>query len=316
MAKRKQPTPAASGGAEVKAQAVVKATYEVKKRVTQHIPDDVTRSRNSAWLDLISPVTEWAGLKGDELRARRDALRLQREDVLSKIIEQAMPKLKFISGTALPNKFTVPFLEQASLEAPESSLIDLWSDLLVSASEKFESYHTHFVSIIARLSAKQADLFKQLIRVESQHDLEIALDNIHTWYTQYRIRSLVYRGLHEVVTKSREELTADQINDELRNILAQPGIDPVYASFDFPSGKSQPDIYEVEADWAIYRDEHEVDYSILEAVGLIRRVESYFEIAAVDFQLIYYHVTDLGGHFARSCGLVSREDDPKSVQRI
>jgi hypothetical protein len=48
--------------AEAKVEAV--ASFQRKKHVTEVIPPDVTRAKAGAWLDLISPVTEWAGLKG------------------------------------------------------------------------------------------------------------------------------------------------------------------------------------------------------------------------------------------------------------
>src|SRR6266567_3089259 len=54
-------------------------------RNTQQVPADVTRAKAGAWLDLISPLTEWAGLKGDALRHKREMLRVQREDVLAEI---------------------------------------------------------------------------------------------------------------------------------------------------------------------------------------------------------------------------------------
>jgi hypothetical protein len=142
--------------ASAKIAAIAKASYARKKTTTETIPPDVTRAKASAWLDLISPLTEWAGLKGDELRSKRALLRLQREDILVEIVERARKKLRnHTTLKPIPNKFLVPFLEQASLEDPESSLIDMWASLLSSAAENFSSYHTHFVSIISQLSAKQ-----------------------------------------------------------------------------------------------------------------------------------------------------------------
>jgi hypothetical protein len=59
----------------------------------------------------------------------------------------------------VPNKFLVPFLEQASLEDPDSEIIELWTNLFVSAAEQFSSYHVHFVSVIGRLTASQGEAF-------------------------------------------------------------------------------------------------------------------------------------------------------------
>ena len=294
--------PVLKGQATANVEAVAKASYEVKKQVTQEIPPDVTRARTSAWLDLISPVTEWAGLRGDQLRARRALLRLQQEDALNAIARRAAPKLKVLSGRPIPNKFMVPFLEQASLEdAADSSLIDMWADLLVSASEKFESYHTHFVSIIAQLSGKQAEIFKKIVNVADVPALERQQDEIRMWYTNNRLHSLVYRKFYEHVQQERELVNPDEVVEILQNILGQSGVDTVYCSFEESSRKS----YEVEIEWSHYEDDLEVDYSILEAVGLIRRVEASFAFGDWQFEIVYYHVTDLGAHFAKSCGTVA-----------
>lgn len=59
-----------------KAEAIAKAVFERKKSITEVIPPDVTRAKAGRWLDLISPITEWAGLKGDALRFRRAQLRI------------------------------------------------------------------------------------------------------------------------------------------------------------------------------------------------------------------------------------------------
>jgi hypothetical protein len=295
--------------ATAKVEAVAKASYQLKRTVTEVIPPDVTRAKAGAWLDLISPFTEWAGLKGDELRSRRELLRLQREDVLSEIAIRARSRL----GSAhpshpIPNKFLIPFLEKASLEEPGSSLVDMWASLLVSASEKFESYHTHFVSIMAQLSAKQGHILKTIIATDDKHELEIATDNIRMWFVQNRVRQQVYRLLYEKLQKDREELNVQDINDTLRDALAHLGVDPVYVSFEDIIKK---DSYEVKTEWSNFKDEDEVDYSILDAVGLIRRVDAYFAIGEWEFELIYYHITELGHHFAVSCGIVVESPDPR-----
>lgn len=99
--------------ASAKVEAVAKASYSRKRTTTEVIPPDVTRARTGAWLDLISPLTEWAGLKGDQLRAKRIQLRLQREDVLSEIVDRARAQISATSipTKTIPNKFLVPFLE-------------------------------------------------------------------------------------------------------------------------------------------------------------------------------------------------------------
>jgi len=196
----------------------------------------------------------------------------------------------------------VPFLEKASLEEPGSSLIDMWASLLVSASDSFESYHTHFVSIIAQLSSKQGDIFMHIIRTKSKYELEIASDNIRMWYIQPRSRAHLYRELYDKVHSDREQLSADDIGNVLLDAMNNIAVDPVHLEFEDLVNKQS---YMVDVEWSHYNDRYEVDYAILDAVGLIRRVDTYFEIGEWQFWVIYYHLTELGYHFALSCGIVS-----------
>jgi Abortive infection alpha len=96
----------------------------------------------------------------------------------------------------------VPFLEQASLESPESSLIDMWASLLASAAQNFRSYHTHFVSIISQLSAKQGLILKSIIGTESAYGLELGMDNMGVYglFQSYRIR----KEIEQVASKLTE----------------------------------------------------------------------------------------------------------------
>ena len=54
--------------ASLKVEATTSARYSRERKITQLIPADVTRANAGAWLDLISPITQWAALKGDALR--------------------------------------------------------------------------------------------------------------------------------------------------------------------------------------------------------------------------------------------------------
>ena len=148
-----------SGSVVPKIEAVAKATaeakveYSHKTNVSVVVPEDVTRANASAWLDLISPMTQWAGLKGDALRHKRELLRIQQEEALAEIALRARQRLSKELGTLspVPIKFMVPFPEQASLEE-DSTLVDLRANLLTSAAEEFDPHYIHSVGIISRLS--------------------------------------------------------------------------------------------------------------------------------------------------------------------
>src|SRR6187431_2183922 len=81
--------------AEVSAKAT--ASYKREKKITENIQEDVTRAKAGAWLTIISPLTEWAGLKGDQLRHKREIFRLQQEETLAKFSEKVVRPLRKVS---------------------------------------------------------------------------------------------------------------------------------------------------------------------------------------------------------------------------
>lgn len=311
MAKKKSAQPKLQATASAKAEVVAKATYQRKRITTEIIPPDVTRAKTSAWLDLVSPLTEWAGLKGDELKLRRAQLRLQREDVLAEIVKRARVGLKQsnIELKPIQNKFLVPFLEKASLEDEKSSLIDMWAGLLVSAAEGGSSQHIHFVSIISQLSQKQGELFAKIVRTKSEQVLGLAMDNIRP-LEFHAIRETIATALDPALNSIPVEFgpLASAIVDEMNCI----GVEVVYGDFGIGSRDNYIEINFENDD--IYSDEVEIDFAILEAVGLVRRVEVKFTLREVySISLVYYHLTSMGFHFAKACGLVKDLGDVSSI---
>lgn len=311
MAKKKSAQPKLQATASAKAEVVAKATYQRKRIITAIIPPDVTRAKTSAWLDLVSPLTEWAGLKGDELKLRRAQLRLQREDVLAEIVKRARVGLKHsnIKLKPIQNKFLVPFLEKASLEDEKSSLMDMWAGLLVSAAEGGSSQHVHFVSIISQLSQRQGDLFAKIVCTKSEQVLGLAMDNIRT-LEFHAIRETIAAALDPALNSIPAEFDplSSAIVDEMNCI----GVEVVYGDLGIGSRENYIELNFENSD--IYSDEAEIDFSILEAAGLVRRVEVKFTLREVySISLVYYHLTSMGFHFAKACGLVKDLGDVNSI---
>jgi hypothetical protein len=172
MAKKKKAGTKVKAEATAKAEIVAKATYQRKRTITQVIPEDVTRATAATWLTIISPLTEWAGLHGDRLRAKRDQLRLQREDVLLEIARRARVQIEAEGGakSAVPNKFLVPFLEKASLEDSESELRDAWSNLFVEAARNFDPKLQIYADILSRISWREARLLEAICFGSRYHE--------------------------------------------------------------------------------------------------------------------------------------------------
>jgi len=303
MTRKKIAKASSNAAASAKIEAVARASYQVRKSVTEVVPPDVTRAKAGAWLDLVSPLTEWAGLKGDQLRHKRELLRLQREDTLSEIIQRASERLRAPAGTIspIPNKFMVQFLERASLEEPNSDLVDLWANLLVTASEQYSSYHVHFVNIISQISPKQGKILRSILGTENAETLVLAMDNVSSYFQSYCIQSTIERS-YEKKFGRHNRVDDREFCGFVIEEMGRCGIAIVHASAE----RLQTEAYfDIDFEGSAYTDESEVDFSILEAVGLIRRVETeFFECGPYVMVLTYYHLTNLGFHFAMACKLV------------
>jgi len=162
---RKQPFSAPASSVQASAEIGVSAKYEVRKAITEHVPEDVTRAKSNAWLTILSPITQWAGLIGDKLAHKRDLLRIQQEETLTAIMLRAGPKLALLKPpiAPVPVKFLVPFLEYASLEEPDSELVKMWASLLVSSAENYHADNVYYVRLISQMSSVQARLFEAMI---------------------------------------------------------------------------------------------------------------------------------------------------------
>ena len=161
---------------------LARVTYERRKNITELVPPDVLRARNHAWLDLISPLTEWAGLKGDEIRNRREAMRIQQEETVLKVVRLAIHRLLKEQATVRPltSKFLLPFLEKASWEDPESDLIAWWADLLASAADTKKETHPKYIDILSTMTTADAKLINDLWLRFSKEFGEISEAEINT----------------------------------------------------------------------------------------------------------------------------------------
>ncbi len=138
-------------------EAVAKATYQRKKTTTEVIPPDASRAKAGAWLTLLSPITEWAGLKGDALNFQRRLLRIQQEETLLRVAQSVREQLVAATVTTpVPRKILVPALEKASLEdAADDTMIEQWANLLASAAQDVK-VQPRFVGILGELAGTQA----------------------------------------------------------------------------------------------------------------------------------------------------------------
>jgi hypothetical protein len=290
----------------VKAHATAKvaATYEVQKKVTQHIPDDVTRARTGAWLTLISPITQWAGLRGDQLAHKRELLRIQQEEALAEIACRAAPRIAKLRRpiAPVPLKFLVPFLEKASLEEPDSPLIDMWSNLLVRSAENYDPHYVYFANLISQFSSKQASIFAEVVGPEGSDAVLAALERIMFGFIHDFIRDNVMTFYNDL--KSKPE-TLDAMSEFIDEIPRWYGVEVEHIDLDDMSNDDNYIGYR--PSYSKYDDKDETDFAILCGMRLLDHVDTGFFVLGERWKVkvLYYAVTPLGLAFAKACGVKS-----------
>jgi hypothetical protein len=160
MATRKKNIPAQNLSLTSEIGAVAKFSYE--KKTEEIIPPDVTRAKSQTWLDLFSPLTQWAGLKGDSFYFKRLELRIHQEAALEQLADTIRKQLdvKPPSHPVHP-KILIPALEGASLEGPNSPLLDWWANLLVSEAHG-KSVRPYHVSLMNQLGPEEARFLESM----------------------------------------------------------------------------------------------------------------------------------------------------------
>ena len=118
----------------------------IKAEIKAEIPKESAGRLLDTLTDIIRPFTETRGLRADQIR-------LQREDILIEIARRAKVRAE-LEGSIRPigNKFLIPFLEKASLEDPQSELVDKWANLLATAAHGDASEYTWCISLLSELA--------------------------------------------------------------------------------------------------------------------------------------------------------------------
>jgi hypothetical protein len=286
----------AAAKATAKLEAVAKATYSRKRTTTEVIPPDVTRAKTGAWLDLISPITEWAGLKGDALKYHRQQLRIQREDTLLRLGERLRRKIVGLEVVEpVAPKILVPALEKASLEDPsDETMIERWANLLASATERVP-VQPRFVGILSELAGSQAECLETLAfeycdRFEHPY-LQFADSSFD--FSEINATSMVENFVENGLD---ENLSLGDILNAIAKLFEAPGV-----AFGVIFADNGVDVKDVDGTTV----GKEADLAILESLGLIREdvltIECEHKRNLAKLQIHYHHLTDLGVAFCEVC---------------
>ena len=259
----------------------------------------MTRAKASAWLTLLSPITQWAGLKGDQLAHKRELLRIQQEETLTEILRCAAPGIARLERPIkpIPVKFLVPFLENASLEEPDSELVRMWANLLVSSATRYDETFVHYVRLISQISSEQAKLFEAIIGPRGADSVENSLAMLEfTGLSDHIRRPVMYNVKRPITTLSRAW-------KHLTKILNIEGVVVKHIEVGKPNGHD--DYTNGAPHYSIYTDDKGNDFEVLESLRLLR-YEDTGVIQAEDLwevKVKAYYVSPLGLSFAAACGV-------------
>jgi hypothetical protein len=304
MTKRKSTKPKLQATASAKAEVVAKATYQRKHSTTEVIPPDVTRAKAGAWLDFISPITEWAGLKGDELRSKRALFRVQQEETLLRVAEAVRKRIDGKQIKPVPPKILVPALEKASLEDPsDDAMIQRWAELLASASQDV-AIQPRFVGILGELAGRQAACLETIAfnNYEKYEYPASDLDNCHFFFGEHEYRRIVKDRIFGLWDSHPD---FDKVINRLAAQLNRPGVFPEVIMFHVQEPNKS---YNYDPAIPGGRQRRESDLAILESLGLVRRVGIELDIelqspnaGPIWVAVYYYHLTRLGVELCEVC---------------
>ncbi len=323
MTKKKSTKASIKAEATAKAELVAKATYQRKHTSTEVIPPDVTRAKASAWLDMISPITEWAGLKGDQLRSKRALLRIQQEETLLRVAQAVRLRIEGKDIKPVPPKILVPALEKAALEEPsDDAMIRRWAELLASASQEI-AVQPRFVSILGELATSQADCLEV---IAFNHFEKYNFPGSELTGSPYDFAEHDYRRTIEgqVITFLESGSNIEDLTDRIASKLNRPGVFPELIVVHV--GETD--------DWYEYDTvrqtgvRRESDLAILESLGLVRRaaIEFFVELnnpagVVAEISIYYFHLTQLGVEFCEVCSRgqiveLERIDEASRLMRL
>lgn len=151
------------------------------------VSEETTDKIVNALLDLISPITQPAGLVGQYVEQRRKTLTIIFEKGLKKA-QEANEEIQ-----VPPPKFLIEFADRASREDAESELIEMWANLLAEASTNYDPALNTYIQILAEIGPEEANLLKE---VAKEYPFQAAHD--FPFVRNYEVRLTLEKGMNDI----------------------------------------------------------------------------------------------------------------------
>lgn len=292
-------------GGSVNVDVGLSARAEVHANIDVEVPPVAAGRFLDTLTDVLRPFSEGALLISDHVR-------LQRIDVLKKIAIRSRELLEAEGRipSPVPNKVLVPLLEKASLEEPDSELLETWATLLATASERRDSLLPRMIGILAELDGAHVKFLRDICTsdrnggggkqlLSAPYGIEVNVEQRAAWdivrtfgppygppETQMRdgfqnlmsnyIRSYEKPGL--LITHAQASRVSD---DQLGwSGVSEVRVHPLYEG----AGRS-----------------YEIRESLLESLNLARVNSISYGDAATSVDIRYIHLTRLGVELCMAC---------------
>lgn len=249
-------------------------------------------------VDLFSPVTEFAGAVGDQVRIYRELSTLKTLQRAKEIADK-----NNITLTAPPIKFLVPFIENSSLEDDADEIMrEMWAKLLVASSSDFKQEHNRFIRMLNELSPKEAKLIHYICN-NSNDEMKAHYDDVEGDWSD----SSVYIAVRKLLKKSDKNdfrtIDYEKFYSDLKQKLEYPG--SIINFLWVVTGRKNQ--YPYDELFSSPRSEFDdlwdyVPISLLLSLGLIGKfVSPEYWFDDVGIEVHAYYVTPLGGSFYKAC---------------
>ena len=250
--------------------------------------------------DLFSPLTEFVGTLGDQVRIYRKLTVLRTLEKAKKKAEEENLDLQ-----PPPLRFLIPYLEHASLqEEQDKELNELWTNLILSSAMEYKSEHNLFTRILSELSPQEASAFQYITKSPGSEPYNGFVfcsveDSWNDSYLYIQIRDL----LAQYSKQNIQNIDYADFHDKFLARAQSPGS----IIYHFSVGSGEPNKFPYENVYIPNRTDFddlfdELSFSLLRSHGLIGQfISPEYWFGNLVFDLRAYYLTPLGESFYSSC---------------
>jgi hypothetical protein len=231
-----------------------------------------------ALADLLSPLTEGAGVLGDSLRLRRVQSAIRSLQAAHAAAEASGLPLKPVAP-----KFLVQWLEHASLEDEQNEeLTELWGKLLAAASANPINAKNSYLDFLNKIGKEEASLLQYLA-----HDTNP--DFSREFYRLTQNRNLCEK-VAEIAREREIEIGSQKFMELAEGVALQLNCILLYVNR--PDTLSRP---------TEFFEDHEKSVSILEREGAVKVCIDGSPLIELEFDLCWMQLTKFGFDFVYAC---------------